>query len=261
MFVAAALLAYSAPGQAISAVAAATPPVQLKVGDLDSSRFRPYRSFWRVVEIAADGTASEAHRSLDLFELVMVGGRRAWRQTQHDLAPGQPAGSLHALTDFRTFAPIEALTRGPEGAYRHLRYAAEKVQLECRANLCPPDARTGEVVRREIPTAEPTFDYWGGSFGLLFAGLPLEVGKSFLVPVFHPVRGLIQLRVDVEAFEAIKAANGETIDAYRLRTPLTGWTYHISELPPYWVRLEYARPDGSRQITERLDASARKVEG
>jgi len=65
---------------------------------------------------------------------------------------------------------------------------------------------------------------------------------------------LIRLRVDVEAKEVVKAANGKPIEAYRLRTPLTGWVYHVTDRPPYWVRLEYAQPDGTRQITERLDS-------
>lgn len=229
-------------------------PTQINVGSLDASGLQPYTSYWRVVEVSKDGIATEASRSFDQLQLAVENGRHVWRQRQYDLAPGQPSGSLDATTDQATFAPIEALQRGPNGAYRLLRYGSDRVHLECRGALCPPDARTGEVVRREKPTEVATYDYWGGSYGLLFAVMPLEVGKSFIVPVFHPARGLVRLQVDVEARESIKAANGQPIEAYRLRTPLTGWIYHVSKTPPYWVRLEYSRPDGSRQITERLGA-------
>jgi hypothetical protein len=231
-----------------------TTPIQLKVGDLDAGRLKPYVSAWRVIDISPGGTRKESQRSFDQLALEDLNGRRIWRQHQYDLAAGQPAGSFDGRSDARTFAPIDALERGPEGAYRSLRYEPSTVHLECRGSRCPPDIRDGEVHRRDLPTPAPTFDYWGGTYGLLLALVPLKPGTSYLVPVLHPARGLIQLQVDVERRERIKAANGAEILAYRVRTPLTGWVYHVTEDAPYWVRLEYSRPDGSSQITERLDS-------
>lgn len=230
-------------------------PIQLKVGDLDSSRLKPYVSEWRVVEVAKDGIAKESQRSFDRLAKVTVQGRPAWRQHQYELPSG---GGFEGHSDFKTFAPIDAYERAADGGYRKLTYRADSVHLECRSSRCPPDLRDGAVHRREIATAQATFDYWGGTYGLLLALVPLEVGKSYALPVLHPARGLIQLRVDVEGRETIKAANGDSIDAFRLRTPLTGWVYHLTDGPPYWVRLEYARPDGTRQITERLDGVVRR---
>ena len=91
--------------------------------------------------------------------------------------------------------------------------------------------------------------------------MPLKSESSYKLPVLHPARGLIRLRVDVEAKETIQAANGAPIDAYRLRTPLTGWVYHVTDRPPFWLRLEYSRPDGTRQITERITATPTKGNG
>jgi hypothetical protein len=234
------------------------PPMQLKVGDLDASRLKPYVSLWRVVEVAADGSSKVTQRSFDQLARAKVDGRPVWRQYQYEMPAG---GSFDAFSDLRTFAPLSALERAADGGYRDLRYSAAKVHLECRSSRCPPDLRDGAVHSRDIATDVAAFDYWGGTYGLLLALVPLQPGKSFLLPVFHPARGLIQLRVDVERKETIKAANGAAIEAYRLEVPLTRWTYHVIDKPPYWVRLEYARPDGTRQITERLDAKLPKPRG
>jgi len=246
-------LAIGAAGSlaAADASVAAAAPIQLRVGDLDAARLHPYVSKWRVVEIAPDGTAKEVQRSFDQLARVRLDGRLVWRQHQYEIPSG---GSFDGNSDLRTFAPIDAYERAADGGYRKLRYEPSVVHLECRGSRCPPDLRDGAVHRRDIQTDVATFDYWGGTYGLLFAALPLKVGKSFLVPVFHPARGLIQLRVDVESRETIEAANGARIKAYRLRTPLTGWIYHLTDKPPYWVRLEYKRPDGSTQITKGIDA-------
>ena len=233
-------------------------PIQLSVGDLDASRLKPYVSEWRVVEIGVDGTAKETKRHFDQLAKVTVDGRSVWRQYQHDVPAIPGSDSFDGQSDGRTFAPIESLERGGDGGYRLLRYEPSVVHLECRSSRCPPDLRDGAVHRRDIATATATFDYWGGSYGLLLALVPLKVGRSYLLPVLHPARGLIQLRVDVEAKETIKAADGALIAAYRLRTPLTGWVYHVTDKPPYWVRLEYSRPDGSRQIMERLGNKVRR---
>jgi hypothetical protein len=240
---------------AMVAAADPAPPMPLKVGDLDASRLQPYVSEWRVVEVAADGTSKETQRSFDQLAKVRVEGRPVWRQHQYELPKG---GSFDAHSHFRSFAPIDAFERAADGGYRKLTYASGTVRLECRSSRCPPDLRDGQVHQRDIQTETPTFDYWGGSYGLLLALVPLKVGASYELPVLHPARGLIRLRVDVEAKETIKAAKGAPIAAYRLRTPLTGWIYHVTDQPPYWVRLEYARPDGTRQITERIDARPRR---
>ena len=79
-------------------------------------------------------------------------------------------------------------------------------------------------------------------------------GLDFLVGDWR----IVETANDVESRETIEAANGARIKAYRLRTPLTGWIYHLTDKPPYWVRLEYKRPDGSTQITERIDAKVER---
>lgn len=238
------------------AAQAAAAPSQLAVGDLDTSRLKPYVSSWRVLEITPDGKSKEIQRSFDQLAKVAFEGRPAWRQHQYELPAG---GSFDGHSDLRTFAPIDAFERAADGGYRKLRYEPGVVHLECQGSRCPPDLRDGAVHRRDIETAVPAFDYWGGTYGLLLALVPLTVDRSYILPVLHPSRGLIQLRVDVEARETIKAANGDRIAAYRLRTPLTGWVYHVTDRPPFWVRLEYSRPDGSRQITERLELGSAKT--
>jgi hypothetical protein len=230
-------------------------PIELNLGDLDASRLKPYVSMWRVLEIATDGKANESQRSFDQLARERLNGRPVWRQYQYEMPSG---GSFDAYATLRSFAPITALERAADGGYRLLSYQSHLVRLECRSSRCPPDLRDGSVHRRDIATEVATFDYWGGTYGLLLALVPLKPGTSYTLPVLHPARGLIRLQVDVEAREVIKAANGAPIDAYRMRTPLTGWVYHVTDRPPYWVRLEYSRPDGSRQITERLSNKARR---
>lgn len=220
----------------------------------DSSGFEPFAGEWRVVEIDAQGVARAAERSTDRLEAIVHAGRPAWRQVQHEISG--PSG-VTVVTDRATFAPISAETRNDsDGSFKRFTYYPDRVVVECAGSLCPPavPVETGQVASRSIPTGVATYDYWGGSFGLLFAALPLAPGYRTTLPVFHAGIGAMNLQITVEAEEMVEVGD-ERILAFRIRTEPTGWIYHVARSAPYWLRLEYARPDGTRQITERVTPS------
>jgi hypothetical protein len=230
---------------------------QIHVGDprIDARRLRPYRGAWRIREQQPDGSFKEVERSSERVDIITRDGRRLWRQVQHETLGNSGVSGMTALTDYRSFAPLIAELRDDrDGSVKRLTYSGRDATLECGGHLCPATltAPATGTTKRPMPLAEPGFDYWGGSYGLLFATLPLKVGAKLRVPVVHPVQGLIQLRVEVTGIEKVNAGGGRMVDAFRIVTPQTGWVYHVSKKAPYWLRLEYKMQSGAIQITERV---------
>lgn len=230
---------------------------QIRVGDprVTGRSLRPYRGAWRIREQQADGSFNEVERSNERVDAISQHGRRLWRQVQRETLGNSGVSGMIALTDFYSFAPLLAEQRDErDGSVKRLTYSVRDATIECGGHLCPPNmkAPTTGTVSRTMPLTEPGFDYWGGSYGLLFAILPLKVGAKFRIPVVHPQQGLIQLRVEVTGIEKMNAGDGRMVDAYRIITPQTGWVYHVSKKPPYWLRLEYKMQSGMIQITERV---------
>ena len=232
---------------------------QLPVGDprIDASRLRPYEAQWRIVETGADGKSVEVERSSEKVDVIRQNGRKLWRQVQHEISGNTGTSDLLVLTDHRSFAPLVADQRDVrDGSLKQIRYNGSTVTIECGGHLCPPkmDPPAVGTASKTFATDAAPFDYWGGTFGLLFATLPLKAGAKYSIPVFHPVQGLIRLRVEVTGEEVVSAGGGRKMKAFRIVTPQTGWIYHVSKSPPYWLRLEYhmqAKP-GVVQVTERI---------
>ncbi len=255
------LSAAAAEAQPAATPAAEPQRVRIGVGDpaIDASRLRPYSSRWRIVEIKPGGTRTEVERSTEKFERITWNGRRAWRQVQRETKGNSGVSGLTIIADYKSFAPILVESRDTrDGSFKRISYRGESVLLECAGHLCPPGmtpAGPGLTASRTTNMASAVFDFWGGSFGLLFAALPLSPNLAASVPVFHPVQGLIWLKVDVAGVEQADAGRGRRVAAYRVVTPQTGpkgWVYHVSTSPPYWLRLEYVMPEGTTQITERV---------
>jgi hypothetical protein len=248
----------------LAAIAAGSPPtevvdyVNLSVGDprVDAKSLRSFRGTWRVLEKKGEGPLVEVERSSEKFDRVRLNGRLLWRDTQHETTGNSGMSDMLLLADAVSFAPVLVEQKDVrDGSLKRIRYGSDGAAIECRGNLCPPNvtAPANGTTTRTVATGVPTFDYWGGSYGLLFATLPLKVGAKFLVPVFHPVQGLIRLKVDVVGKERVNAGGGRTADAFRIITPQTGWIYHVSKQPPYWLRLEYTKKaDGVFQVSERV---------
>lgn len=221
----------------------------------NAASLEPFSGAWRIVEIAPDGTRKIVEESTDRLERAAVDGRDVWRQVQHETAGNSGISDVVVLTDARSFEPLLSEWRDTrDGSFRTVRHSGTVAELSCGGHLCPPDLipPPSGPAKRRTEMAEQAFDYWGGSYGLLFATLPLAEDYSAMVPVFHPMRGLIRLKVEVTGIESVGAGGGRTVSAFRVVTPLTGWVYHISLKPPYWLRLEYRKPDGTIQITERI---------
>lgn len=250
------LIASAASAQTAPAPAGERVPVSVGDASLRAAELQPFSGNWRVVEIAPDGTRTEIDRSADRLEAGVHEGRPVWRQLQHETSGNTGISHVTVIADRATFAPLTAEWRDVrDGSLRRLTYRDGSLHIECGGHLCPPNMTApaaGAVTERDQPLTGPGFDYWGGSYGLLFALLPLAPGSRFTVPVVHPVQGLFPLQVDVGALEQVDAGGGNMVAAYRVTTPQTGWVYHVSDRPPYWLRLEYVKRDGTRQITERI---------
>jgi hypothetical protein len=227
----------------------------ITVGDarIDARAMRPFEGQWRVVETGPNGVAVEIERSSERVDRIRKDGRSFWRQVQHEIAGNSGISDMLVLTDGRTFAPLIAEQRDVrDGSLKRISYDGPAVTVECGGHLCPPkiEAPANGTGSKSFRLDNPVFDYWGG----IFATLPLKVGAKYRLPAFHPVQGLIWLRVEVTGEEEVNAGGGRMKKAFRIVTPQTGWVYHVSKSPPYWLRLEYrmqGKP-GVVQVTERV---------
>ena len=230
---------------------------QLSVGDprIDARKLKPYAGQWRVVEKRLDGSQVEVERSSEKVDRVRNKGRRVWRQIQHETFGNTGTSDMTVLTDASSFAPLLAEQKDVrDGSLKRISYHGREIGIECGGHLCPPTIKAPAqgTIRHAVRTDAAPFDYFGGSYGILFAVLPLKVGARFRVPVYSPAQGLIWLRVEVTGTERVNAGGGRMVEAFRVVTPQNGWVYHVSKKPPYWLRLEYRMPSGVIQITERV---------
>jgi hypothetical protein len=165
------------------------------------------------------------------------------------------------VADRATFAPRSVEARDArDGSFRHTVFEGTRVSITCGGHLCPANMTSRSATdtgSRADSLAVAPFDYFNGSYGMLFAVLTLHEGDHLALPVYHPLRGLFWLSVDVGQREEVRVG-ARSYAVWEVRTPQTGFVYKISNAPPYWIRLDVRMPDGSRQRYERPQEPSRK---
>jgi hypothetical protein len=183
-----------------SAPLAGPEPLVVRAGDaaVDGSFLAPYENRWRISVTLPDGRRFEAGTWTDRLEVVAVaGGRPALRRTQREservideLRPGFAAqiGADHLdvtrvnVFDAKTLAPFETELATNVRRASHARFDGPRIAIDKTIGDAPP------IHVDERLDAAP-FDYFGGMFGLLVAGLPLRDGLTAKLAAFRPQQG------------------------------------------------------------------------
>jgi hypothetical protein len=138
-----------------------------------------------------------------------------------------------------------------DDSFASTRFSEARADVICAGHLCPRDLASPsprDTTRKSVPLGRLVFDYWGSSFGLLFAGMVLAPGTVATLPVYHPLRGVILLDVSVGDSAQRDRGDGRMVTAFAVRVrQQPGFLYYVSREAPYWVSLDLTRPDGSRQ--------------
>lgn len=240
----------------LTASAQTAAPTRLQIGDssIDGSVIKPFSAKWQVTNIKPDGTKAITETASDEMFVTTFNGKPVLKEVQRPLS-GSQHGVLINLVDLKTLAPhITQHLDDSDGSYILTEYKDGHVDVTCSGKLCPRDLTTsiGEVARKSVKVENPVFDFWGGFYGMLLAGLPLKEGYAVSIPAYHPLRGLIWLKLSVEGEEMVAIGGGKQLKAWAVRAPQTPFVFYISKEAPYWVKLIETRPDGNKFIYERV---------
>jgi hypothetical protein len=233
-------------------------PERIEVGSplVDGTRLQPYTNQWSMKVWTKDGRSNpNAGVWKDRLEAVRYAGRECWKRTQ-EATFRKKDGSLAAvhttvnIVDRRTLEPL----------FREFRAQRENAQAETtrirfeRGALRIETTSEGKTEAR-IAQSAPAFDYDGGLYAVLIAGLPLRPGFSASFPSYSE-----RERPEDVSWHLIQVTGSETIQAGALGTvdalvvsaesetgPLSYW---LITRPPYVLRMDYTQPNGTRWILE-----------
>jgi hypothetical protein len=188
------------PGSPAGLPAASAAHLVVRAGDsgVDGGFLAPYENRWRISVTLPDGRRLEAGTWTDRLEAATAAdGRAALRRTQREservieeLRPGFAAqiGADHLeitrvnVFDAKTLAPLETELATNIHRGSHARFDGPRIAIDKTIGDAPP------IHVDERLDAAP-FDYFGGMFGLLVAGLPLREGLTAKLAAFRPQQG------------------------------------------------------------------------
>lgn len=165
-----------------SSPAHAADPTLLAVGDpmIHGSAIKPFTGEFAVVAGLPDGRTIDAGTWIDRVEMTTLDGRPVLKREQICNAPPPRMSLLFTVyLDPQTLRPLVTQMQMADGTWYRREFTASGLRLR---QLSP---ETGYAVRPQaIAFDRPAFDFYGGAFGLLLAALPMDVGRSFALPVY-----------------------------------------------------------------------------
>jgi hypothetical protein len=161
--------------------AQAAPGDTVRVGSpaLNGSFLRPYANLWRVTVTLPNGTVRDFGTSSDSVQRVRVGATPAFRRTQVATGPGDLADTTVNVFDAATLAPLADSMMRKGAHFRHRQFAGTRVRAGGPADSAGRSAET------ELTLESSMFDFYGGMWGLLLAGLPLRAGYAATLPSIY----------------------------------------------------------------------------
>lgn len=160
----------------------AAEPTRVSVGDplVQGSRIKPFTGEFTVIAGLPDGRTIDAGTWIDRVELTTLGGRPALKREQICNAPPPRMSLLFTVyLDPQTLRPLVTQMQMADGTWYRREFTPSGMLLR---QLSPT---TGyDLKQQTIAFERPAFDFYGGAFGLLLVALPMEVGRSYALPVY-----------------------------------------------------------------------------
>jgi hypothetical protein len=217
------------------ALAQSPAPEKIVPGDprVDGSFIRTVSNGWKMTGTSPGGKRTEGGVWKDQIEVLERNGKAIIRRTQVDSGP-EGATTFVTETDRQSLTPIRAEVTTPSGLHRVLTFASDHVH-----SVVTTPAKSEE---KDIPIAQPVFDFNGGLFGLLVDGFPLKEGFSAAFPVFDPRSGVAWARYTVVGRERVASGKGRTSEAWTVEVQdpvrVARMLFSLTKEPPYILRLQ-----------------------
>jgi len=218
-----------------SALAQSPAPEKIVPGDVrvDGSFIRSATNAWKMTGTSPGGRRTDGGIWKDRIEVLDRNGKAIVRRTQVDSGP-EGTTTFITETDRQSLTPIRAEVTTPSGMHRVLTFERDHVHVA----LTTP-ARSEE---KDIPIAQPVFDFNGGLFGLLVDGFPLKEGFSAAFPIFDPRSGVAWARYTVVGRERVASGKGRKTDVWTVEVQdpvrVTRMLFSLTKEPPYVIRLQ-----------------------
>lgn len=225
--------------------ATGAPAVTVPVGDpaVNGLVLRPYQNRFLQSTERPDGTIGQGISWTDVLEETNLQGRPLWRRTivVYRDSDGAILSTGSALFDRRTLAPVSSSEKLAESDYWHLDFTTD--------SRAAAGVRTVQRVPRFIQwsAAQPAFDLYNGTFGLVLAALPLRDGETGTMPaVLDSKEGVGEVAFSVTGREVL-SFGGVDVQAGVVRVDDAGGSsvYWLRQEGPFLLKIRRTQPGPS----------------
>ncbi len=220
----------------------------------------PYEHVLTISTTSVSGQAELAALWKDKLEPATWQGHAAFRREQANTRPGGTdyVGWFTNVFDTATFQPYFSEHRRKDGLFvryefdgLHVRETKSKLDVNS-APRTPPGTPI-ETVTREFTLSEPVYDYFGGTFGVVFTGIPLRAGLQGSFPALSfssdgsPVVTRVKYRVSGP--ENVRNDDCTPVSAWKIETDADAdnpvYVYYVTCQTPRVQRLAYRQDDST----------------
>jgi hypothetical protein len=229
----AALLAAATPAAPPASPALRPPTIAIGDGAISGRRLEPYANAWMFSVQRPDGRRVDQGIWSDVLHRREVDGRSLLERIQGMTYSNGLMSSTINRFDPDTMAPVSAEQHTPDGRIVRRSFAGRHV-----ATRYSPSPGAPEQVR-ETDLPVPVYDFNGGMYGMLLAGMNLRPGDRGILPAigeFTDDYDTIPFRVVRR--ETVRAGSRGQVETWVVEVgEPTAMTFWISERAPYIIRL------------------------
>jgi|GEM_PF-2103371 len=237
--------------------APANKPARVVPGDaqVKGAILKPYKNLWRVRITHANGKVDDVGSWSDELTADKLDGRDIYRRTQVSLMQGEFSIHINAF-DAQTLAPISADVGGfgSDGGmdpkrHFHRDFNGAKIHLHATNPRLPSGSRDVEATLDTAP-----FDFFGGMYGIIIAGMPLKQGYAATFPAVQEFQNVQEwVNLSVAGKEQVSAGRQGMVEVWKVDvvTSSSGkMEFWIVEKAPYIIKLVNTLPDGEKWAWE-----------
>ena len=206
-----------------------------------------YDHVFDVVLTADAGAAPPAAHWRDSVVATTWRGRDALRREQANTRPGKTeyVGWTTNIFDPVTFLPYSSERKRKDGLFVRwefdgLKVTETKTVLDLNSAPPTPPSTKLETSTRTFTLPEPVYDYFGGLYGALFSGMPLQAGLDGSFPALAfagSAPTIVRVHYRVSGPEKVTADDGTKVDAWKIETDADDQNPVYS----YWVTVQSPR--------------------
>ena len=218
-------------------------PQVIHVGEavVSGAHLQPYDNAWTFSATLPDGSVRVQGIWTDHFEHYSVNGKSVWKRLQGMTYSNHLMSSVSNVFDPGTCAPVSNEQHHPDESVLKRTFDGVHVVSE---RIDKPGA---ESRKNSFDLSQPVFDFYGGSYGILLACLPLKVGYVATFQAIDETKDELKpVTLSVLREERVTAGRMGTVKTLVVFVDTPGeysQTFWLSKAPPYIIRLQVAWAD------------------